>query len=256
MANRLWAFDYNATLNKSDKGTSDYSTSFESDAPRLVPASKDINLFNVPVNSKNPQITTVNVARDYPWTYSKPGATARAETPRITLTEKRLNTNAFIASVAYSFANAKLGINESISYLRTLGPTGQNFAQILEKLANAAATVGEAALGTTFNFVNNPSLKSLTSVQENIAKGQQVAQTVGDFFKNRTIDNNPVLNQPLLQAYKNLYPTVNTGWQYVLPYFEDYYSSSMNIFGDDSNINVLFGCLFPSTRSYCSAPPP
>lgn len=239
MANRLWAFNNNVTLNKNDEGTNNYSPSFESDAPRLVPASEDINYFNVPVNSKNPKITTVNVARDYPWTYSKPGETARAETPRITLTEKRLNTNAFIASIAYSFANAKLGINESISYLRTLGPTGQNFAQILEKLANGAATVGEAALGTTFNFVDNPSLKSLTSVQENIAKGQQIAQTVGDFFKNRTIDNNPVLNQPLLQAYKNLYPTVNTGWEYVLPYFEDYYSSSMNIFGDDSNINVL-----------------
>jgi hypothetical protein len=239
MANRLWSFDYNATLNKSDKGTSENSVSFESDAPRLVPASENINLFNVPVNSKNPKITTVNVARDYPWTYSKPGETARAETPKITLTEKRLNTNAFIASVAYSFANAKLGINESINYLKSLGPTGQNFAQLLEKLANTAATVGEGALGTAYNFINNPSLKTLTSVQENVTTGQQVTQSVGDFFKSRIIDNNPVLDQPLLQAYKNLYPTVNTGWQYILPYFEDYYSSSQNIFGDDSNINVL-----------------
>jgi len=239
MANRLWSFDYNATLNKSDQGTSEYSVSFESDAPRLIPASKADFLFNVPVNSKNPQITTVNVARDYPWTYSKPGETARAETPKITLTEKRLNTNAFIASVAYSFANAKLGVEESVKYLKSLGPTGQNFAQLLEKLQNSIATAGEAALGTAYNFINNPSIKSLTSIQENIATGQQVSQTVSDFFKNRVIDNNPVLDQPLLQAYKNLYPTVNTGWQYVLPYFEDYYSSSQNIFGDDSNINVL-----------------
>jgi hypothetical protein len=245
MANRLWSFKWDVT--KEQKGSNVSKTSFNSYTPSLVPPNTDGEQYNVKTNnSGSPTITTVNVARDFPWTYSPPGAVARAETPKVYLLEKRLKTNALMSSIAYSFANAQLGINDITTFLqRNGGAAGDSFIQILNNLKNSASNEFYLQTGNFANafgvgnleLPNGPGLPSPTQEQINQAKvklGQQTASNIQDYFQRIAGDNNATLDTPLLEAYKGLYPTINTGWKYVLPYFEDYYSSSQNIFGDDS----------------------
>lgn len=247
MANRLWTFDYTGTL---DKGVSRQSSNpldiLDSIVPSLKPAT---NIQGVRYAATGQQTaTTVNVVKDYPWTYSKPGDEARAETPRIFLKEKRLKTNAFISSIAYSFANAAQGANNVLNSLESgsAGDAGKKFASVLKKLRDnfvEGAYWITGAVTTAANPTNKTDAASKDSTAENVAKGEQILTNVADnirnFYNTKAADENPVLESPILNAYKNLYPTVDTGWNYIFPYFDDYYSSSNNLYGDDSNMNVL-----------------
>jgi hypothetical protein len=240
MANRLWSFKWDVT--KEQKGSNVSKTSFNSYTPSLVPPNTDGEQYNVKTNNGgSPSITTVNVARDFPWTYSPPGAVARAETPKAYLLEKRLKTNALMSSIAYSFANAQLGINDITTFLqRNGGAAGDSFINILNKLKDTASNefylqTGNFAVATGAGQLQLPASPTQEQInQAKIALGKQTASNIQDYFQRIAGDSNETLNTPLLEAYKGLYPTVNTGWKYVLPYFEDYYSSSQNIFGDDS----------------------
>lgn len=236
MSSRLWSFKWDITKERKTSGKN--VASFESYTPLLVPATKDKTLYNVPENSGRVPPTTVNVVRDYPWTYSKPGDTARAETPRIIMKEKRLKTNAFISSIAYSFANATQGVQQTLNFLQSQGKVGQSFVNLLLKLKDTFVSGAEFIAGSVSNAVSpNPVVNPTT---ENVQQqGRNIINELANFYETKALDNNPTLQTPLLEAYQNLYPSVDTGWQYVFPYFDDYFSSSQNIFGDDSNMNVI-----------------
>ena len=64
-----------------------------------------------------------------------------------------------------------------------------------------------------------------------------------NYFNQKAGDTNSLLDDPLLSAYKNLYPSVNTGWRYVFPYFDDYYNSSQNVFGEDSGAQNMLNLI-------------
>jgi len=240
MPNRLWAFKYDYTTSK-ENGTN--VRRLDSAVPLLVPPTTEgyTNNFNT-VNAVANNIFTVNVARDYPWTYSPPTNAARAETPRIYMKEKRLKTNAFISSILYSFGQAQTGANKILETLEQTGLGGgpDGFVTTLKKLADEAGLKFRAGLNAIQNSISNPS-----PTQENLPGGlAQSTNTILDnltnLFNQKAADSNDVLNDPLLSAYKNLYPSVNTGWKYIFPYFDDYYNSSQNVFGDDSGTqNVL-----------------
>ena len=71
MPNRLWAFKYDYTTSK-EKGTN--VRRLDSAVPLLVPPTTDGYTKRPDViDAVTNNIVTVNVARDFPWTYTKAG---------------------------------------------------------------------------------------------------------------------------------------------------------------------------------------
>jgi hypothetical protein len=247
MPNRIWAFkwDYTTSTYIAGKGGLATRSDIESATPSLVPPTTDGYTKNQNVvKAITDYIQTVNVARDYPWTYSKPGEGARQEVPKIYMLEKRLKTNAFISSLVYSFANAQTGAQEIIDTLEknNIGTGEGGFLSVLKDLQQSAVNGAYYAAGSISNFINNKQIKGPTdenTFSQIVETGKSTLNPIFNFFRDRAIDNNPIFEDPLLTAYKNLYPCINTGWNYVFPYFDDYFSSSQNIFGDDTGMNVL-----------------
>jgi len=237
MPNRLWAFKYDYTTSK-EKGTN--VRRLDSAVPLLVPPTTD-GYTKKPdiISAVTNNIYTVDVARNYPWTYTPAGDTARAETPRIYMKEKRLKTNAFISSILYSFGQAQTGASKILDTLKqyNIGTGEDGFITTLEKLAKE----GSERFNAAANYLLAP--KQPNSTQENVPSNTastSILDNLFNIFNQKAGDNNDLFDDPLLLAYKNLYPSVNTGWRYVFPYFDDYYNSSQNIFGEDSGSqNVL-----------------
>jgi hypothetical protein len=148
--------------------------------------------------------------------------------PKIILTEKRLKTNAMIAQIIASFNAAAEGTDNVIAELdKRIGNKNiSSFVQTMKKLASQGA---QQTKETVSNLVG----------QENFEAFSQGIQAIGNELRSKSIDQNPVMNTELLRAYKDLYPTIDTGWQYVFPYFDDYYNSQMNAFGDEGMGNIL-----------------
>jgi hypothetical protein len=240
--NVLWSFKYD-TKTLSNYQNSNSIKTLDSYTPLLVPAnvSRGRTANQNLIEAINTSINTVNVARDFPWTYSPAGNPARNEVPTITLNEKRLKTNAFISSIIYSFGSTKEGLTEITNYLDRQGFS--NFTSVLKQLKDTLVQGAYTGVGAISNIPDTVS-RVLDPTQENVAqslntRGQGVVSDFAKFFEDRAFDTNETLDSPLLQSYKNLYPSVNTGWQYVMPYFDDYYGSSQNVFGEDSGSDAL-----------------
>lgn len=145
---------------------------------------------------------TVDVVNDFYWTYSKLKE-SRQEVPRIILNEKRLKANALISQLKYSF-----------------GVTKNNVQGLVNKLPSNIS-----------NPINNWVKKSTQALQES-----EAGQAVTDWYNNQPYlqDNNDVYtNNPYLLPYQNLYITEPTGWQFILPYFDNRNNSQANAFSND-----------------------
>jgi len=176
-----------------------------------------------PVLRPNRKYTIIDVVKDFYWTYSKKGEPARLEVPSIFLSEKRLKTNSVIAQIKSSFGASVEGISNIVNYLNVntpLGNVSSSFTSFLTRIAstNIAQSVGQQ-IGNLGQSVSN--------------------SRIAEDIKNYTTDDNPRLNDDLLRAYKDLYLTEPTGFNYRLPYFEDYYNASNVTFGDDAPLNIF-----------------
>jgi hypothetical protein len=150
---------------------------------------------------------TVDVVSDFYWTYSKL-IDSRKEVPKLLLTERRLKTNAMVNQLKYSFGVSNSNIGEIAKSI----PDG-----IKNPLYNFLAGAKQTQTGQQVTKFSN-------AVE---AKVNQL-----DFFK----DNNNIFeNNPYLKPYQNLYITEPTGWQFILPYFENFNNSQANAFADDTN---------------------
>ena len=139
---------------------------------------------------------TVDVVRNFYWTYSKLGD-ARQEVPKIYLKELKLKTNALISQLKYSY-----------------GVTKETVQALVGELPDALKTALTSYIGNT------------------VAQGENFLQTLLP----QTVDNNPVyVKNPQLNPYKNLYITDPTGWEFVMPYFENYSNMQSNTFSQDAN---------------------
>ena len=176
-----------------------------------------------PVLRPNKKSSIIDVVNDFYWTYSKKDSLARLETPIIFLSEKRLKTNSVISQIKSSFGASTQGIGNILNYLNAntpLGDVSSTFASLLSKIA---ATETAQQFG-----------QQLGSIGQAVADSR-IVQDV----KNATTDSNPKLNDDLLKAYKDLYITEPTGFNYKLPYFEDYVNAANVQFGDDAPLNVF-----------------
>lgn len=140
---------------------------------------------------------TVDIVRDFYWTYSKLGD-ARQEVPKIYLKELRLKTNALISQLKYSYGVTKESIGAAVQQLPTAVQNSLN------SLIGNTIEQGEA-------FLSN----ALPS----------------------TVDSNPIFSakNSQLNPYRNLYITEPTGWDFVMPYFENYHNMHSNTFSQDAN---------------------
>lgn len=150
---------------------------------------------------------TVNVVSDFYWTYSKL-IDSRKEVPRLLLTERRLKTNAMVNQLKYSFGVSKSNITEIAKVI----PDG-----VKNPLYNFLAGAKQTETG-------QKAVKFANTVEAKLAQL--------DAFQ----DNNNIFeNNPYLKPYQNLYITEPTGWQFILPYFENLNNSQSNAFADDTN---------------------
>lgn len=143
----------------------------------------------------------VDVVNNFYWTYSKL-RDSRIETPTIVLKEKRLKANALISQLKYSFGVAKSNVTAAFNNLGSDNP--------ITKFLNSSGITGAAQGASQWTA---DLLSQLSYLQDN---------------------NNVYSENPYLLPYKNLYITEPTGWEYYLPYFDNYNNSQLNSFTTDA----------------------
>jgi len=154
---------------------------------------------------------TVNVVSDFYWTYSKL-IDSRKEVPKLLLTERRLKTNALINQLKYSFGVSKSNVEE------------------------IAKVIPDGVKNPLYNFLTGAKQTEAGKTTTKFANAVEAKVNQLDFFK----DNNNIFdNNPYLKPYQNLYITEPTGWQFILPYFENLNNSQQNAFAEDSGQSTL-----------------
>jgi len=215
MAGLLWNFAYKE---KTEADSTLNQGPFKSGNPPYLVA---------PGNSEKG--TTVDVAKNYYWTYSKPGDVARKEVPTIYLKEKKLKVNALISQLIYSFGASVDSMQNSLrTYLN-------------EQTANEVTRMVGGALGAAGQTGTNTAQPVLNEAGERIPGFSASLDGLKRKISSDVTDENSVYDQsPWLEPYRNLYITKDTGWEFILPYFENYQGSTQNNFSGDPT-NPLLG---------------
>jgi len=246
MPNFLWTFVNNNT-DTSSTGANSLAL------PVISPAGSTSSGY-----SSSSTTSQVNVVRDFYWTYSPVGDTARAETPRIILTERKLRTNALISQLKYSLGQTTSGLNQTVQNIQQFGQsTGATAAiqgatcSLTQFISNLAQTPTGQAISQAGSVISGGARDATSAVGGCIAStdayqqaaavaskaATQVQSAIGNTFAD---DNNyTVNNSPWLSPYRNLYLTDPTGWVYVLPYFSNNQASQQNNFSDDGKTGVF-----------------
>jgi hypothetical protein len=227
MPNYLWAIN---TAKDAAAGNTSITDSVQ--PPSLVAASNASNIGNLQRSGILNNGKTVNVVSDFYWTYSKL-IQSRQEVPRIILTEKRLKVNSLVAQLAYSIGAATEISTQTLNQLGVSKDTQKRLIDFIGDLAiKAGSAAGDIANKTAAQFGPDGQAiynRTMQAVRDSI---KRVQQTVYD-------DNAVVNSSPWLKPYKNLYITENTGWSYILPYFENYANAAQNSYGDSSNYSIF-----------------
>jgi len=170
----------------------------------------------------------VDVINGFYWTHTP--LTKREEIPYISISEKRLKTNALIAQAAYNAMTIGLldktgliqrasrtadvalqgKINESIQKLQNFFQSNAGTGNVIDKLGSA---IGSAKQKFS-NFLGGEGVFSLPQ--------SQGARSV-------------------LRVYEGLYITEPTGWEYTFPYFVDYQNGVSNDFSDQNTEGIGMG---------------
>jgi len=165
----------------------------------------------------------VDVVNDFYWTYSKLRE-SRTETPTIILKEKRLKANALVSQLLYSFGVARSNVTSAYT---NLGPNNPLVKFLESSNIPFTNTTYAGAAGNASKWIDD-FIKKIPNLSDN--------NTVYDEYK------------PFLQPYKNLYITEPTGWEYYMPYFDNYNNSQANAFTSDApGGNPFLGILKEAT---------
>jgi len=176
-------------------------------APNSLPVGSGIS-----ITGSTPKGGIVDVVNNFYWTYSKL-IDSRREAPRIILKEKRLKANALISQLKYSFGVARSNVTAAI---------------------NAAPDSIKNPITT---FLNKSGVAGATR-----SATQYASDLVGQLSFLQ--DNNDVYtDNPYLLPYQNLYITEPTGWEFYLPYFNDYKNNQSNTFSQDMGGNPFLSVL-------------
>ena len=163
----------------------------------------------------------VNVVEQFYWTYSPKGNRAREEVPELRLVEKELKTNALIAQLLYSGGAA------------------------IDGFTNIATQLVGSDTVDSFNQAVKQILSEGKKIVDKTETGQKLGAQAQQFYDNIR-DENPTFNDTRnswLQPYKNLYLTKDTGWQFRLPYFENFAAAAQNAFSGEGGPGGFLGAL-------------
>ena len=187
-------------------------------------------IFNPPKSIQ--AINPIDVVNDFQWTKSP--KTSRNTTPSITLIEKRLLMNSNIANLANSvFAGA--GSIATITGQQGLLQQGIDGApNYINAAANAIQNLPTTVNNSTNPLVKNTITQSLVNNDYVKALASSTASGLRAFSDNY---NSYKLENPVLKPYEFLYSTENTGFKYILPYFEnDYFNSNISFGESEQNL--------------------
>jgi len=159
----------------------------------------------------------VDVINGLYWTHTP--LTKREEVPYIALSEKRLKTNALIAQAAYN--SMTVGLFDKTGLLQRAGRSLDVVAQgqLSEQLQKVQNFLQSGPTGSTID-----KLGSLIGGAKEKFNNFLGGDGLFSLPQNQGSRN-------VLRVYEGLYITEPTGWEYVLPYFEDYQNGVSNDFG-------------------------
>jgi len=160
----------------------------------------------------------VDVINGLYWTHTP--LTKREEVPYIALSEKRLKTNALIAQAAYN--SMTVGLFDKTGLLQRAG----------RSLDSATKGQLSEALQKIQNFLQSGPTGSTIDKLGSLIGGSK--EKFNNFLGGDGLFSLPQNqgSRNVLRVYEGLYITEPTGWEYVLPYFEDYQNGVSNDFGD------------------------
>lgn len=239
MGKNLYSF---SSLNCTDAG-----------APKAVPASYSgvaqygngfVGKDSVSYSSSG----IINVVNDFQWTTSPQGASYRQEVPRIELREKRLKTNAIIAAAAYYLMSASGTIGSLGNRLNSV-LSGSRWGQTISNLLGNAGSASANFLGSLGGSSGNSSFDS------SIISSATKLFTNADLSSILTTQLDG-LNSELLRPYEGLYITEDTGFRYLLPYFDDSQTLVSNAFSTNDDMfgpSSLLGKAVSKIRSATEA---
>lgn len=159
----------------------------------------------------------INVIQDFPWTKSP--KSSRDDVPRAQLIEKRLLTNSTLTNFFYSIlagADVASSVAQRIEDGVPIQIGGANFNLF-------QSTSGIPGAGTLF-----------TTLQNGAGKLDNTLQTAKEAAKEFLSVNS--FDQSVLEPYEGLYITEDTGFKYILPYFDDKYNDVSVDMGGGSSI--------------------
>ena len=220
----------------------------------------NINYYDILKNFKSPQ-TNVNVLLDYNWTTSP--AEARKKSPKIILKEKQIWKNNTLAKLYY---NIKSSIGFADRYSSVIDSVVNGTTQLLSNITNKTVdTLNNMRSAVQQKIVQydpteTPEINrlaglileqetALTNATNDISIGQvdvseaastaanallsivrNYSGTASDILSMLELSSEIAnLNGPL-KAYDGLYFCLNSGFQYILPYFENDVRSVNNDF--------------------------
>lgn len=137
----------------------------------------------------------VNVVRDYPWTLAP--KTARKDVPYMTLVERRITNNVLLQQTLY------------------------NISAIWEEGGNVPTAFIDA-------------IKDALDLEEGDIQTTEITETTGEGDSKKEVKKSKgsVKNENPTSPYAGLYDLDDTGWQFILPYFDKSNHSMRNSWGD------------------------
>jgi hypothetical protein len=185
----------------------------------------------------------INVVNDFQWTTSPPGASSRQEVPRIELREKRLKTNAILAAAAYYLMSASSSAG-TIGGRLSDALQGSYFGSYVNDLFSRAGSSASNFFGSIGGGGATSFENSILNSASNFFTNQDMSSILGTQIEG--------LGDSLLQPYEGLYITEDTGFKYVLPYFDDLQNMVTNSFSENDEMlgpSTLLGKTISKIRS-------
>ena len=168
----------------------------------------------------------INVIQDFPWTKSP--KSSRDDVPKAQLIEKRLLTNSTLTNFFYSIlagADVASSVAQRIEDGVPIQIGGANFNLF-------QSTSGIPGAGTLFTALQNGANGKLDNALQFTKEVAKEVLSVNSF------------DQSVLEPYEGLYITEDTGFQYILPYFDDKYNDvSVDMGGGSSILNNISNSL-------------
>lgn len=179
----------------------------------------------------------VNVLNGFLWTNSKKrsGDTGRDQAPYVKLKERRLKVNSLVAQAIYS-AGAATDAGFDIARLFGL-QSSTNPVDLASIGTELVVNATRAAAGAITSLRNSEFAKRSGLGQTNI-NSESLADNLRGQIESVIKDDPNFLTQNYLHWYRGLYITEPTGWNFVLPYFEDYNQSASNAWSSSKDTTI------------------